>query len=370
MNAVDGSSHVPQDGFASELEEELPSLLVLVLDTSPLGWGGAQSAGISLREAVASLLIFINSHLALNHSNEVAVIASHPTCVKYLYPVPGEDYSMVGRKSTVATGAESSEETNGHQSNGDQNEIPSDASMYRQFRVVNESVMKQLELLLLATSPSDIEHNGRMTDTTLMSGALSVSLAYINRLIGGVNDDGPKVRARIMVVSVCSDLSSQYVPIMNCIFAAQKMKVPIDICKIGNSTGFLEQAADTTGGVYMHLEHPRGMIQYLLTAFLPDRVLRKHLVLPTQSSIDFRAACFCHNKIVDIGYVCNICLSIYCEPPADGSCAICDTIFDPKNLAELLKKPVVVTTATQKFKAKKKKKKEFESIPGLTPGPS
>ncbi|KAK9237763.1 TFIIH subunit Tfb4/p34 [Lipomyces kononenkoae] len=368
MNAVDGSSHVPQDGLASELEEELPSLLVLVLDTSPLGWG-AQSAGISLREAVASLLIFINSHLALNHSNEVAVIAAHPTCVKFLYPVPGEDYSTVTQKSSAAAGAEESlEETNSNgQSNG-HNAVPSDASMYRQFRVVNESVMKQLELLLLATSPADIEHNGKMSDTTLMSGALSVSLAYINRLIGGVNDDGPKVRARIMVVSVCSDLSSQYVPIMNCIFAAQKMKVPIDICKIGNNTGFLEQAADTTGGVYMHLEHPRGMIQYLLTAFLPDRVLRKHLVLPTQSSIDFRAACFCHNRIVDIGYVCNICLSIYCQPPADGSCAICDTIFDPRNLADLLKKPVVVTAAAPK-KAKKKKKKDSEAISSLTPGP-
>ncbi|KAK9330798.1 TFIIH subunit Tfb4/p34 [Lipomyces starkeyi] len=368
MNAVDGSSHVPQVGFASELEEELPSLLVLILDTSPLGWG-AQSPPISLHDAVASLLIFVNSHLALNHSNEAAVIASHTNCIKYLYPVAGEDYGASAPKSTATSGTESSEEmiTNG-QSNGDNGTL-NDASMYRQFRVVNESVMKQLDLLLLGTSASDIEHNGTISDTTLISGALSTALAYINRLVGGVNDNGPKVRARIMVVSVCSDLASQYVPIMNCIFAAQKMKVPIDICKIGNDTVFLQQAADTTGGVYMHLEHPRGMIQYLMTAFLPDRALRKHLVIPTQSSIDFRAACFCHNRIVDIGYVCNICLSIYCQPPADGSCAICDTIFDPKELADLLKKPVVVTTNVPKNKAKKKKKKDSDATPNFTPGP-
>ncbi|KAJ8096868.1 TFIIH subunit Tfb4/p34 [Lipomyces tetrasporus] len=367
MNAVDGSSHVPQDKFASELEEELPSLLVVILDTSPLGWG-AQSPPISLRDAVASLLIFINSHLALSHSNEVAVIAAHTNCVRFLYPVPGEDYKKLAPKSTVTSGAESSDDVvaNG-QSNGHNGGL-SDSSIYRQFRVVDESVLKQLEMLLLATSASDIEHNGRISDATLISGALSTSLAYINRLIGGVNDDGQKMRARILVVSVCSDLASQYVPIMNCIFAAQKMKVPIDICKIGNETVFLQQAADTTGGVYLHLEHPAGMIQYLMTAFLPDRVLRKHLVLPTLSSIDFRAACFCHKRIVDIGYVCNICLSIFCQPPADGSCAICDTIFDPKELANLLKKPIVVATGVPKNKAKKKKKKGTDSTPTLTPG--
>ena len=31
--------------------------------------------------------------------------------------------------------------------------------------------------------------------------------------------------------------------------------------------------------------------------------------MPTQDKIDFRAACFCHKNIVDIGFVCSVCLS-------------------------------------------------------------
>lgn len=43
--------------------------------------------------------------------------------------------------------------------------------------------------------------------------------------------------------------------------------------------------------------------------FLPDQTSRKHLILPTQVNVDFRAACFCHKRVVDIGFVCSICLS-------------------------------------------------------------
>lgn len=44
-------------------------------------------------------------------------------------------------------------------------------------------------------------------------------------------------------------------------------------------------------------------------AFLPDRYSRNFLNLPTQDQVDFRAACFCHKQIVDIGFVCSVCLS-------------------------------------------------------------
>lgn len=37
--------------------------------------------------------------------------------------------------------------------------------------------------------------------------------------------------------------------------------------------------------------------------------MRRMLAVPTQDRIDFRAACFCHKRIVDIGFVCSVCLS-------------------------------------------------------------
>ncbi|KAK9466495.1 TFIIH subunit Tfb4/p34 [Lipomyces arxii] len=372
MNAVDGSAHVEQEKFSGDLEDELPSLLVVVLDTNPLGWNGQ----ISLREALSSLLIFLNSHLSLSHSNEVAVIASHTNRLKFLYPRPDSESTVVAKVSEDHSPTDSSNEdhTNGNgngygngNGNGNGTHSMSDFSMYRQFRVVNESVLRELDQLLQETKAEDIERNGVPFDSTVMSGALSVALSYINRLAGGVDDGDMRMKARVLVVSVCADLASQYVPIMNSIFAAQKMKVPIDVCKLGNDTVFLQQAADTTGGVYLHLVNPTGLIQYLMTVFLPDRLLRKYLVLPTQSGIDFRAACFCHKRIVDIGYVCNICLSIFCQPPADGSCAVCDTIFDPKELVDLFKQPVVYVPGAKK-KIKKKKKNDSDFTP--TPGPS
>ena len=44
-------------------------------------------------------------------------------------------------------------------------------------------------------------------------------------------------------------------------------------------------------------------------AFLPGPFARKYLTAPTQEQVDLRAACFCHRRIVDIGYVCSVCLS-------------------------------------------------------------
>ena len=53
--------------------------------------------------------------------------------------------------------------------------------------------------------------------------------------------------------------------------------------------------------------------------FLPPPSLRKVLAVPTQDRIDFRAACFCHKNIVDVGFVCSVCLSsVYTLiPPID-----------------------------------------------------
>lgn len=47
-------------------------------------------------------------------------------------------------------------------------------------------------------------------------------------------------------------------------------------------------------------------------SFLSPPLIRKVLTVPTQDKIDFRAACFCHKNIVDIGFVCSVCLSSPC----------------------------------------------------------
>ncbi|KAF8973119.1 transcription factor Tfb4-domain-containing protein [Flammula alnicola] len=151
---------------------------------------------------------------------------------------------------------------------------------------------------------------------------------------------------RILILSVSPDLSTSYIPIMNSIFSAQKLKITIDACQIfGPDTVFLQQAAHLTGGAYLYLERRDALLQYLIMAFLPPPAIRKVLAVPTQDKIDFRAACFCHKNIVDIGFVCSVCLSIFCQPVP--VCSTCRTKFPIKTLKRLnAARPPTVPSST------------------------
>ena len=74
-------------------------------------------------------------------------------------------------------------------------------------------------------------------------------------------------------------------------------------------SGLLQQGCDITGGQYLHIPNVAGLLEYLLWVFLPSPFCRTKLVLPTPTKVDYRAACFCHRQLVDIGYVCSVCLS-------------------------------------------------------------
>jgi transcription initiation factor TFIIH subunit 3 len=156
---------------------------------------------------------------------------------------------------------------------------------------------------------------------------------------------------------------------MNAIFAAQRLSIPIDVLTLASSSTFLQQAADATGGIHLarttSASHA-GLLQTLMLAFLPDPTARQNLIVPAQASgangggVDFRAACFCHRRIVDVGFVCSICLSIFCEPVPDGTCLTCGSHLA---LASYGRKPAVVPRPK-----KKKKKRVLEENGVETPG--
>lgn len=275
-----------------------PALLVIIFDTNPHAWAKL-NASLPLSKVVANVLVFINAHLAISNANKVAILASHSNRAVWLYPeshVTNEDVEM----RDVA------------------DEGPEDANKYRPFALVEHALLKSLRNLVATTSEADISSS----TNTQMAGALTLALAYINKSAGDGNlvqakeptADTDTVRvgglqSRILVLSVSGDLAQQYIPIMNTTFAAQRLQVPIDIMKLAGDTVFLQQAADATKGVYMQLQHPEGLLQYLMMAFLPDQISRKLLIAPRAEQVDFRAACFCHRKVVDVGFVCSICLS-------------------------------------------------------------
>ena len=89
----------------------------------------------------------------------------------------------------------------------------------------------------------------------------------------------------------------------------------------------MQQAADITGGIYIKIPEPAGLLQFLLVCashnnmlnillqwvFLPDVKSRSILQLPRSSVVDYRASCFCDQKLVDTGFVCSVCLAS--KPP-------------------------------------------------------
>ncbi|KAH7410781.1 TFIIH subunit Tfb4/p34 [Cadophora sp. MPI-SDFR-AT-0126] len=338
MNAVDGSEH-----YEAGTKAASPSLLVIVLDTNPHAWALLKST-LPLSKAISNLLVFINAHLAFNNANQVAVVASHSHRAAWLYPSPpstSEDVEMTDRTA----------------SNLD------NANKYRPFALIEDTLLTSLRELIASTTESDV----RTTTTTQMAGALTLALSYINKATAaysGISTEdkpvGPNaesadvvgLQSRILVVSVSGDLAHQYIPIMNTTFAAQRLRIPIDILKLAGDTVFLQQASDTTKGVYMMLRNPEGLLQYLMMAFLPDQMARKHLVAPTQEVVDFRAACFCHRRVVDVGFVCSICLSIFCSPPEGAICLTCSTHL---TLGDYGAKPAVIPR-------KKKKKKRINGV--------
>ncbi|BCS19186.1 TFIIH/NER complex subunit TFB4 [Aspergillus puulaauensis] len=375
MNAVDATEH-----YETSAHDPAPSLLTVVIDTNPHVWAlleKDEKKNFPFSTAVANILVFLNAHLACNYANEVAVVASHTHKAAWLYPSPSST-SQEDSDGDVAMTADSS---------NDENNSGKQVNKYRPFRIVEEQVTSNLKHLMDSTSRADVESN----TSTMMAGALTLALTHINRRTiawaeahGGdithsgdqdtarrstaTNDGGAEgLQSRILIISVSSATGSahQYIPIMNGIFACQRLHIPIDVCKLSGDAVFLQQASDATKGIYMPLSDPRGLLQYLMMAFLPDQRSRKHLVLPTRVDVDFRAACFCHRRVVDIGLVCSICLSIFCEPPENGDCLTCGTHLDTGDYGA---KPAVV--------ARKKKKKKVRPngvsatpTPTPTPGP-
>ncbi|CAN1134551.1 General transcription and DNA repair factor IIH subunit TFB4 [Linum perenne] len=85
------------------------------------------------------------------------------------------------------------------------------------------------------------------------------------------------------------------------------------------------RASYITGGVYVKPQHLDGLFQYLVTVFAVDLHSRDFLQLPRPAGVDFRASCFCHKTTIDMGYVCSVCLSIFCK--RHQKCSTCGSEF-------------------------------------------
>ncbi|KAL8660822.1 MAG: hypothetical protein Q9202_006196 [Teloschistes flavicans] len=378
MDNLDGSDH-----YSKTTDEPTPSLLTIILDTHPAAWS-LLSPTLPLSTALAHILVFINAHLACNNSNEVCIIAAHPHRAEFLYPCPPTPSAAPSTNGHTGGPEPSNDDGSNHNNQGQDS-----ANTYRPFRLVQRTLLRSLDRLL-ATTPAS---SSFATPTVALSGALTLALTYTNRLLTSLSTKTPSatsiepntlnpasnpsatagiLNARILLISLTSNLSAQYIPLTNTIFACSRLGIPISVAKISSSNTathpqnprketqptpappnaedatFLQQASDSTRGIYLPIHHPGGLLQYLMMAFLPDQSTSLHLSPGIgDQGVDFRAACFCHRRVVDVGFVCSVCLSIFCEPPDGAVCLTCGTQLKLGNYGQ---KPVVV--------ARKKKKRK------------
>jgi hypothetical protein len=133
-----------------------------------------------------------------------------------------------------------------------------------------------------------------------------------------------------IVVFDCSldptELSSQTVNLSNCAWAAGAGLARISVVSLGSPrpSSALLGLVTRTNGVYIPYRYTQSE-GALTEALLFHLAVPSHTnlkVRPPEATQEMNATCCCHNKVVDKGYVCSICLSIYCTDSA-GICTIC-----------------------------------------------
>uniref|UniRef100_A0A8B9T4Y2 General transcription factor IIH subunit 3 n=1 Tax=Anas platyrhynchos TaxID=8839 RepID=A0A8B9T4Y2_ANAPL len=274
--------------------EEL-SLLVIVIDTNPIWWGkrAQGEAEFTLSKCIDAVMVLGNSHLFMSRTNKLAVIASHTQESRFLYP--GKRWAVADLLGDGSNSVES-------------NCSGSKDGKYELLTAINDAIAEEIKDLMTKT-----DMRGQQTET-LLAGSLAKALCYIN-----------KMSKEVKVIKAAEDSALQYMNFMNVIFAAQKQSILIDACVLDSDSGLLQQACDITGGIYLKVPHMPSLLQYLLWVFLPDQEQRAQLVLPPPIHVDYRAACFCHRNLIEIGYVCSVCLSIFCN--FSPICSTCETAF-------------------------------------------
>ncbi|XP_071903789.1 general transcription and DNA repair factor IIH subunit TFB4-like isoform X3 [Coffea arabica] len=223
--------------------------LLMVLIDSNPHFWSSIKPHFSFSKFLSHVLAFLNSILLLNQLNQVVVIATGINSCGYVFD---------SSSGSVSQRAESL--------------LPK----LEEFAENDESLSER----------DDDSGNG--VGSSLLSGSLSMALCYIQRVFRS----GPlHPQPRIICLHGSPDGPGQYVAIMNSIFSAQRSMVPIDSCVIGiQHSAFLQQ-----------------------TVFATDLHSRNFLQLPKPVGVDFRASCFCHKNTIDMGFICSVCLSIFCK---------------------------------------------------------
>lgn len=276
------------------------NFLILLVDVSQLHWRSQSKERINFNDVVKNIIVFSNAYVLMNRRNKLMICAYHPEGSKTIFPI----LSNGGLKGDA------------------EDFVPTD---YVLQKTIADGLLGHvsLERSTTETPIGDCSRSSKCTLANVLSKALCCGSRQKQLL--------PKLQPRILVMSIQPDEPHTYNSMMNSIFSAQKLEIPVDALVLSEQSSFLQQACFLTKGIYQNLPNridmPKNqahtMIQILLTFFLPSLSMRGKLKTPFQSSVEFTASCFCHRKTVSFAFLCSVCLSLTCE--TSDVCITCET---------------------------------------------
>lgn len=186
----------------------------------------------------------------------------------------------------------------------------------RQIVPIQNHLQKKLNEIITQSS-----EKSETTKTSSLTKCISLSSCFLSRL----RNEFPALSLRYLVFSIHNSSHENYISFMNSVFAAKTLG-PIDVCMLTSiQSPFLQQASNITKGFYYRVLQRKNLIQILITVFLAQGKTREIMVLPKSDGYNLiqNVPCICHNKRLpnDIGYVCSVCLSVYCQKIDE--CRIC-----------------------------------------------
>lgn len=302
-------SHFTQ--FMSARSEPAACFLGVVFDfESFVGCiGKRQKSENDLLQVIQQLSLFCTSYALMHRENRLMFLVYDNIEVTFIYP----SRQLASLSVDI-----------------DHNFIPSlsqitPAIMDGMINLLNNRSVKQ---------ESPLPFSGR----GLLSSALSNALTTINRM-----NQSCSLQNRLLCLQFDQDRPQNYNSVMNAIFSAQKMNVMVDSLVLSFDSLLLQQTSFLTHGIYMKCFAWPDFLMTLQMHYLSDNHSRQQLLIPTQviilipsllvslilfclqqTSVDFKASCYCCRKPVEFAYMCSVCLTLLCDMPG-RACPVCET---------------------------------------------
>ena len=236
----------------------------------------------------ARLKIFINAYVSKSRRNFAAIVLYGTEGVQVVYPPM--QYEERLRKEGLAHSAKAGQQSG--------RQVPwASLSWPVRLRELND------QMSLFPDKFPAARRSNKGVPAGSITAAMSIGLSMINKFLSGQRAQGVRSSARMLLVHRNSPYHArEYLAMMNCIFCAEKLHVPIDACALSyvdddnSGTARLEtltQAASITHGLYFQLgrKHHDAFLQWLFTIFFAHTERRDLVRRLIEFSVAWRGCC-------------------------------------------------------------------------------